>query len=137
MTLELGPFRRAIAQLEAGLASARARPNEDIVRDGVIQRFEYVYELAWKMLRRHLEIDNPSRGTVEAMSFPTLIRTGGEQGLIRSGWDDWSRYRDARGTTSHTYDQEKAEQVYRIVPEFLDEVRYLLDRLEARHGRNA
>lgn len=63
------------------------------------------------------------------MAFQTLIRTGSEQGLLLSGWDRWADYRKARGTTSHIYDEEKAREVFEIVPTFLEEARFLLERL--------
>lgn len=41
------------------------------------------------------------------MSFPTLIRTASENGLLRSGWDTWYEFRKARNLTSHVYDEER------------------------------
>ena len=42
MALDTTSFRNALAQLASGLAEARA----ELVRDGVIQRFDYSYELS-------------------------------------------------------------------------------------------
>lgn len=135
VALDFQSLDKAIAQLDAGLRESQAAPESELLRDGVIQRFEYTYELAWKMLKRYLEATLPNPEEVDGMSFQTLIRTGSEQGMLLSGWDEWVRYRKARGTTSHTYDEEKAREVYRIVPEFLHEARYLLDRLSEKMPR--
>jgi nucleotidyltransferase substrate binding protein (TIGR01987 family) len=133
--LDFSSLEKAIAQMDAGLREALAAPGGELLRDGVIQRFEYTYELSWKMLKRYLEATLPNSEEVDGMSFQTLIRTGSEQGLLLSGWENWVRYRKARGSTSHTYDEEKAREVFRIVPEFLQEARYLLDRLTEKMPR--
>ena len=46
MALDTTSFRNALAQLASGLAEARAEPGRELVRDGVIQRFEHSYELS-------------------------------------------------------------------------------------------
>lgn len=132
MRLDLSTFERAIAQLGQGLTTAEAHPGDDLMRDGVNQRFEYTYELNHKMLRRHLTATEPNPEAIDALSFPNLIRLGSERGLLLHGWDRWKTYRAARGTTSHTYDAEKARQVFAQVPDFLAEARHLLDRLQQR-----
>ncbi|MBI1921802.1 MAG: nucleotidyltransferase substrate binding protein [Geobacter sp.] len=126
---------KAVAQLDAGLRESLSAPENELLRDGVIQRFENTYELAWKMLKCYFEATLPNPEEVDGMSFQTLIRTGSEQGLLLSGWDEWVRYRKARGTTSRTYDEDKAREVYRIIPEFLHEARYLLDKLSEKMPR--
>lgn len=134
MPLDLSTFERAIAQLAEGLDMAGAHPGNELMRDGVIQRFEYTYELSHKMLRRHLAATEANPETIAALSFPNLIRLGSERGLLLHGWDWWTTYRTARGTTSHTYDAEKARQVFAQVPDFLADARHLLDRLRQRGG---
>jgi nucleotidyltransferase substrate binding protein (TIGR01987 family) len=129
-SLDLTPLRRAVQKLREGLDEARTAPDHTLLRDGTIQRFEFTYELAWKMLKRHLERNAPEGASVDALTFASLIRAGSEQGLLPSGWDTWRRFRDARGTTSHTYDEEKAAEVFAVVPDFLAEVEQLLERLE-------
>jgi nucleotidyltransferase substrate binding protein (TIGR01987 family) len=133
--LDFHSLEKAIAQLDAGLRESQSAPDNELLRDGVIQRFEYTYELSWKMLKRYLEATLPNPEEVDGMSFQSLIRTGSEQGLLLTGWDNWVRYRKACGTTSHTYDEEKAREIFRIVPEFLREARYLLDRLNEKMPR--
>jgi hypothetical protein len=50
------------------------------IRDGLIQRFEFTYDLATRMLRRVIEATSENPSEVAAMTFPTLIRTAWEQG---------------------------------------------------------
>lgn len=133
--IDFQSLEKAIAQMDAGLRESQAAPDSELLRDGVIQRFEYTYELSWKMLKRYLEVTLPNPEEVDGMSFQTLIRTGSEQGLLLSGWDNWVHFRKARGTTSHTYDEEKARAVFRVIPEFLREARYLCYRLNEKMPR--
>jgi hypothetical protein len=57
-----------------------------------------------------------------------------QQGLLQNSWDIWKEYRTARGTTSHTYNEEKAQEVLAVIPQFLTEARYLLRQLQQRAG---
>lgn len=97
-----------------------------------IQAFEFTYELAHKMLKRYLEATESSTTLVDEMSFPTLVRTAAERGLVKNSWDVWSEYRKARGTISHTYNKIAADDVLAQVPQFADEVLFLLKQLELR-----
>ncbi|MBM3523470.1 MAG: nucleotidyltransferase [Alphaproteobacteria bacterium] len=135
VALDLSSLSRALLQLQQGLAEARNAPGDDLRRDGVIQRFEYSYELSVKMLRRYVGMTAASPGSVDAMGFPDLIRTAAEQGLLSRGWPAWRDYRAARGTTSHTYDADKARAVFAVIPAFLEEARHLLARLGERTTR--
>jgi nucleotidyltransferase substrate binding protein (TIGR01987 family) len=83
--LDLTSLNNAISQLEQGLKAASADAKDQLKRDGVIQRFEYTYELSHKMLKRFLEATEASSQTIDAMSFPDLIRTASERGLLLHG----------------------------------------------------
>jgi len=87
------------------------------------------------MLRRYLEATAASPEQDDLSTFATLIRTGNEKGLLRSDWSRWKEYRQARSDSSHTYDEDKAETVYRIAPDFLLEAQYLYQRLMERSNR--
>ncbi len=102
------------------------------IRDGLVQRFEFAYELAHKMLRRALEQSSPSPDEIDRMSFPTLIRTAYEQGFVASSWPTWSDFRDMRNIASHTYDEGKAMRVVEAIPAFLAEATFLLAQLTDR-----
>ena len=129
--LDIRALEKAIASLEAGLAQYAHAPGNDLLRDGCIQRFEFVYELSHKMLKRYLKAISANPADVEALAFPDLIRTGSERGLLLSDWSRWKDYRKARSVTSHTYDEQKAREVFAVVPDFQREARYLHERLAA------
>jgi nucleotidyltransferase substrate binding protein (TIGR01987 family) len=128
MQLDLTSFAKALASLEDALIEYARHPNL-YVRDACIQRFEYTYEVTWKMLKRYLEQNLPNPAEVDEMSFQNLIRAGSERGLLLNGWDRWLLYRQARGTTSHAYDEIKAMEVFKQIPAFVLDAKYFLDKL--------
>lgn len=129
--LDLTPLTRALAALDRGLARWSAAPQDEELRDACIQRFEFTFELSWKMLRRRLSMDLPSAQEVDAMTWRALIRAGAVQGLIEDV-DAWFLYREKRNITSHTYDEKKAAEVTAVLPQFARDARALLERLTAR-----
>jgi hypothetical protein len=104
------------------------------MRAAAIQAFEFSYELCWKMLKRYLEMTEPNARDIEHMSFPNLIRTGCERGLLKSDLTAWLIYRKERGATSHSYDEDKANQVVTFIPDFLLEAKYLYEQLKNRQN---
>jgi nucleotidyltransferase substrate binding protein (TIGR01987 family) len=129
MKLDLSSLIKAIASLDEVLQEYNKSPNA-FMRDACIQRFEYTYELCWKMLKRHLEITAANPVEIDEMSFQTLIRTGSEKGLLLHGWDVWSTYRNARSTTSHVYNEKKALEVFATIPKFINDAKFLLKKLQ-------
>jgi nucleotidyltransferase substrate binding protein (TIGR01987 family) len=130
--LDIGSFVRVVARLTEGLDRHHQEPDDEQLRDGLIQRFEFTYELSHRMLRRYLRMVAASPDIFGQMPFQDLIRTGNEQGLLRGDWPAWRRYREMRARTSHAYAAAIAAQVAAGVPAFLDEATYLRDQLEQR-----
>ncbi|STZ77045.1 nucleotidyltransferase substrate binding protein, HI0074 family [Bergeriella denitrificans] len=99
---------------------------------GAIQKFEFVYELGLKMLRRQLAAEAVSPDEVQSADFRDLLRLGLQSGLI-DNMDDWVFYRKMRNITSHTYDKDKAAEVYAAIGGFLSSSRVLLRGLQERN----
>lgn len=130
--LDLSSFEKAMLRLDEALRAYADDPANSLYRDATIQRFEFTYELAHKTLKRYLDMTAASPSVIDEMAFADLIRTGSEQGLLQHGWDVWREYRKARSITSHTYDEGKAKEVVAVVPQFLQESRYLFNQLQKR-----
>lgn len=134
MTIDITPLTRAIARLEEGWVTYQRDTTQTLIRDGLIQRFEFTYEISHKMLKRYLESASPTPEQYDTMPFQDLIRSGNEAGLLLGDWPKWKGYRDMRAKTSHTYDEAVAQEVVSGIPVFMAEAKYLRDKLSQRVG---
>jgi nucleotidyltransferase substrate binding protein (TIGR01987 family) len=91
------------------LEEACAQPFSSFIRDSVIQRFEFCWELAWKTLRLKLEAEGILVNTPRETWQQAL-----QAGLIADG-NAWSEAQKKRNLTSHTYDEKLADEVYSYV----------------------
>jgi nucleotidyltransferase substrate binding protein (TIGR01987 family) len=123
--LILTPLKRALATLEEALAA----PDSGFVRDSIVKRFEYTYELSWKMMQRFLarrEDDIP----------PTrreLFRDAARLGLI----DDprvWFVFHENRNKTAHAYGEKAAREVIAMARQLAPAVVYLIAALDRSDG---
>lgn len=137
MSLDLSSFENAISNLEDVLEAyhdktmQKENPKyEKYLLGASIHFFEYTYELALKMIRRYLEMSSDTNMKMDNIAFSDAIRAAHAKKIILSDLQNWKTYRQKRGITSHTYDENKARDVFTIIPRFLDEVRYVLVRLQ-------
>ena len=128
MALDFSPLHKALMSLNRALAKSSTAPDDEELRDACIQRFEYTFELSWKMLKRQLEQELPNPSEVDSYSYRQLYRVGAERGLV-DDVEAWFDYRELRNITSHTYDEEKAAKVYSAIPAFAAHTTELLSRL--------
>ena len=131
--LDLTPLEKAVNRLAEGLARYEKDTSDTQIRDGLVQRFEFSYEISHKMLKRYLEASSPTPEQFDGMDFADIIRSGNEQGVLLGDWPRWRNYRAMRSKTSHTYDEDVAVEVVRGIPAFLEEARYLLKQLQERN----
>ena len=137
MKLDLSSLRKAVESLEKTLRVAdddafMSRLEEDqkqAVKAGVIQNFEFTYELCWKFMRRWLQV-NLGSVYVAGVSRRQLFRLSAEHQLL-GDVDRWMEYHDARNETAHTYDESTAEDVFDTAHKFLADSQKLLQALEA------
>lgn len=133
-TLDFSALSDALTQLADGLREARQQPRSELLRDGVIQRFEYSHELSLKSIRRVLEtvFDDP----VDQMAYNDVLRVAAERALI-DNVERWFTYRSARNKTAHAYDTAVAADVFKAVMPFLNDARTLVRNLDALSYRSA
>ena len=79
---DITSLERAIQRLEEGLERYRSDTSDLQIRDGLIQRFEFTYELGCKTLKRYLEYTAANPALFDQMTFQDHIRTANEQGLL-------------------------------------------------------
>ena len=90
-------------------------PSDELRRDGLIQRFEFTFELAWKSLKEYLE----AQGFAGLTTPRQVLREAYAAELIGDE-EAWLSMLDARNRTSHIYDENiSAEIAGRICAEYL------------------
>ena len=99
-------YKRALNQLETALHEY-ADTNLDIIKEGIIQRFEFTHELAWKLMQDILQ----SEGVVDILGSRTATRMAFNRGLIQQG-DIWLEMVKNRNITVHTYDEKILAQEF-------------------------
>lgn len=102
-------FSQALDRLQEALSDS-ASSNSTVMRDGVIQRFEFTAELAWKSCREIL-LDE---GFVNIDSPKAVMRQALASGLIADG-DGWFSLLQARNITSHMYSEDQAAAIYQSI----------------------
>lgn len=135
MPIDFSPLEKAINSLNRALVRALAAQGDEELRDACILRFEYTFELCWKMLKRQLEQELPNQSEVDGFSYRHLFRVGAERGLVHDV-EAWFDYRERRNITSHTYDEEKAAKVFEALPAFAGHAAELLACLKESSGNN-
>lgn len=124
---KLENYKKAVLRLEEGINEA-AENNSMTLRDGVIQRFEFTTELAWKSAREYLL----SEGETDINSPKPVMRAALRTDLITDE-QGWIKILDDRNMTSHIYDEEEVQAIFeRIRTKHIVLFKELLDILEAK-----
>lgn len=139
MILELESLKKAISSMEAVLVRVHDRQLMDSLdavtqmglKAGVIQHFEFTYELCWKFMKRWLDI-NLGSVYVDGVTRRELFRLAAEHQMI-TNVDVWMDYHRARNLTSHTYDIVVSEEVFQAATRFVHDAQCFLQALEARN----
>ena len=139
MPLQLDNLRRSVEVLAELIAVSEddvrmeqlSEVERNGIRSGVIQNFEVTYEISWKLMARWLNTYIGS-GVADDVTRRELFHLASDSRLIPDV-DQWMRYHRARNATSHTYDCEKADLVYKATMDFTHDARLLLGALEARN----
>lgn len=101
-------FIKALDTLRKGLQQYDGK--DDLARDGIIQRFEYTFELAWKTLQRRFE----SEGLLGLNSPKNVLREA-YTGLFIEDEEVWLAMLKDRNSTAHIYNSSLAEEIYKNI----------------------
>ncbi|NQT74985.1 MAG: nucleotidyltransferase substrate binding protein [Candidatus Omnitrophica bacterium] len=102
-------FARALERLNQALKEDISKGS--IIVDGTIQRFEFTFELAWKLARAVLKYNG-----IDADTPRLVIKEAFKAKLIKKG-DDWIDMLEDRNKTSHIYDETQALAIYKKIKE--------------------
>ena len=116
-------YTKALTRLEEALNKDL---KDDIIIDGIIQRFKFTFEQAWKVMKLYLE----DQGILdEALAPRSTIRCAFKHKLIANG-DIWIEMMFDRNRTSHMYDEETAVNIVMLVKDkYIIEFKKLKDFL--------
>jgi nucleotidyltransferase substrate binding protein (TIGR01987 family) len=131
---KLNSYRKALSRLAEVVNVAKNRQLNDFEADGMIQRFEFTFELAWKLMKSYAEYQGTDK---EIMGSRDAVRWAFENKLI-SDSDVWMEMIKRRNDTSHTYDEDTAAEVvfrikdfyYQAFVDFYDKMKTVSDQQE-------
>lgn len=131
----LNNFRKALSRFNDATNTARERLLSDLEKQGMIQAFEYTYELAWKLLQDYLRW----QGADHLTGSRDVTREAFSAGLITEG-EAWMRMLQDRNLTSHSYNEETANAILANIQSHYHDLLNDLERTMAseadRHGFN-
>ncbi|MGG7153206.1 nucleotidyltransferase substrate binding protein [Clostridium neonatale] len=115
---KLNDFGKALIRLSESIDESKNNSKSSTLKDGVIQRFEFCYEICWKLIKYYLE----SEGIQEAKSPKSTFREGFKIGIIKDG-EVWIDMLNDRNLTSHVYDEEVAFDIYeKIISKYFEQM---------------
>ena len=93
-------YEKAFKRLSRAIEVVKSAPDDDLLQSGLVQTYEYTFELAWKTLKDYLTLEG-----FEVRSPRETIRQGFQSGYIMNG-EDWLQALADRNLTTHIYDNE-------------------------------
>lgn len=102
-------YEKAFGRLARAIEVVKATPDDDLLQSGLVQTYEYTFELAWKTLKDYLE----SEGFLLRSPRET-IRQGFQSGFIVNA-EDWLQALADRNLIDHIYDDEVMARVLKDV----------------------
>lgn len=103
-------YKKALKQLQDAVDLMEERALSILEKQGFIQAFEYTHELAWKTLKDFLE----NRGNTDIYGSRDATKKAFALGLVDDG-EIWMQMIKSRNLTSHTYDENTADEIIGIV----------------------
>lgn len=120
----LSNYSKALKQLKKAVLLSKERALSDLEEQGLIQAFEFTHELAWNVLKDYFA----DQGNPNITGSRDASREAFRQGIIYNG-DGWMEMIKSRNQSSHTYNQDIAEDIAgKIVDTYCD----LFGELEAK-----
>lgn len=102
-------YEKAFQRLSRAINVVKATPDDDLLQSGLVQTYEYTFELAWKTLKDYLELE----GFILRSPRET-IRQGFQSGYITNA-EDWLQALSDRNLTVHIYDDEIISRVLKDI----------------------
>lgn len=120
--INIETLRKAYSRLEKFIEHDKTEQEQA----GIVQAFEYCYELSWKIMRKilyneGLEVNTPKQ----------VFRESVRSGIIKD-IKSWIEFANKRNLTVHTYNELVLKDVMKAIPNFKKEVSLLIKEIENR-----
>ncbi len=123
-------FKKAFYTLKSDIDLAKSRELSDIEKRGLIQSFEYTYELSWNSIKDFYYYN----GIVDIQGSRDAFKMAYNKGLISS--DTLIKSIRSRQLTTHTYNEEVVDDIFdKIINEYYFAFEELLKSLESEAKR--
>lgn len=121
-------YQKALAQLSRFMEKKALNEMEE---QGLIQAFEYTFELAWKTLQDFLE---ETSGYLNIKGPRPVIMQAFQDGYITNG-EKWMEMLLDRNRTTHTYNEKIAHEIIKAIKnDYFDLFIHLKDKLQKLAG---
>lgn len=127
----LGNFRKALANLKEAVDTAKERELNKLEKQGLIQSFEYTYELAWNTIKDFYT----EQGETAIQGSRDAFRLAFNRNLVNNG-EVLMETIKSRQKTSHSYNEETAEEILQaVINEYYNAFEDLANNLIAEMGK--
>lgn len=109
MDKRLQSFQKVLEKLEEILNQEK----NEIIRDSAIMRFQFCYDLAWKVIKTYLRTQG-----IECFSPRECFKNAFQVGLIEND-ELWLSMIEDRNSITHIYAEDMAEKVYSHLSDYL------------------
>lgn len=99
----------------------------DLIEDSCVKRFEYTLETSWKLMKRVLK--KVYGKNEQELTVNNIFRFMQGYGFIEN-WENWKDYYAKRNDTSHEYNIEKSRELIKIIPQFIADADFFINKLQ-------
>ena len=131
--LDLSLLERANGRLLEALEAYTENPKSEPLRDSIVIRFVFTYELLLQVISRYVELQHLKFTPESEMTKSKIVRRANDLGILRMEWEEFVQYRDARNSVAHTYSEAKALRVVQLAHAFAVEAQHVLDRVKEKN----
>ncbi len=100
----------------------------DMFADSCVKRFEYTFETAWKIMKKYFKLQYGKKE--DELTMNNIFRFMEGYGFTDS-WLKWKEYYKERNNTAHEYNLEKSRRLINIIPNFIQDVNFLLEKWDS------
>lgn len=126
----LKKLSEAVKYIQEDIKDEKDEVLDEIIKEGLIQRFEYTYEMAWNVMKDYAAY----QGNIDIAGSRDAIRYAFSANLITNG-DKWMDMIKSRIKTSHTYNEATADEIYwKIINEYHIEFVHFQEVMEGKRS---